>query len=244
LNSFRKRKKGEGKIMKATLVRALIVLSAVALLATPFKAKAVTYTDATGENNGGIAQSGGILDIASVEVNNNANDLIFKINLVGDIQATDWGNYMVAIDSVPGGDTTGNAWTRPISMPSGMDYWLGSWVNSGGGLQLWNYTGSWNGPTPQTSPTIQQFAVTLTVPLASLGLSVGNTFNFDVYTSGSGSGDSAVDALANPSQTIASWGGPYSSTQTDSYTVVPEPSTTVLVGLSGLLLVGLRKIRR
>jgi hypothetical protein len=214
----------------------ILAATAVTVLTTPI-AGAVTYTDSTGENAAGIAQSGGILDIASVEVNNTATDLIFKINLVGDIQATDWGNYMVAIDSAPGGDASGNPWIRPISMPSGMDYWLGSWVNGGGGLQLWDYTGSWNGPTT-TGVTIEQFAVTLTTPLSSLGLSVGNTFNFDVYTSGSGGGDSAVDALANPSQSIADWPGPYSSTTTFSYTVIPEPSTLTLVGLACLALVG------
>jgi hypothetical protein len=46
-----------------------------------------------------------------------------------------------------------------------------------------------------------------------LGLSAGNTFNFDVYTSGGTTNDSAIDALANPNPTAASgdWVAPYDS---------------------------------
>ena len=230
--------------------RGAVVVMAVALLAAAApRANATTYTDSTGENFTGAG--GGILDITSVEVNNDANDIIFKINLAGNPVATDWGKYMVGIDSVAGGDTstTGNGWVRPINMPAGMDYWLGSWVDSGNGAEAYKYTGSWGllNATYATAGALSiskdASSVTLTYDLASLGLSIGSTFNFDVYTSGGGSGDSAVDALANPSQSISDWPGPYSSTLVDSYTVVPEPSTLTLVALGGLMLVG-RLFRR
>jgi hypothetical protein len=217
---------------------------AVAFLAAAQQANAVTYGDSS--NDVFTAAGGGILDIQSVEVNNTATDLIFKINIAGDPVATDWGKYMVAIDSVVGGDTTNNGWGRPISMSSGMDYWIGSWVDAGNGIENRNWTNpGWPliaasyGPNPgNVSVSKDSSSVTVSVKLADWGLSVGNSFFFDVYTSGGGGTDGAVDALANPSQTIADWGNSYDSALTESYTVVPEPSTLALAAFGGLALIG------
>jgi hypothetical protein len=216
-------------------------------------AGAATYPDSTGENF--TAAGGGILDITSVEVNNTATDLIFKINLAGDPVGTDWGKYMIGIDSTVGGDTAGNGWGRPISMPSGMDYWAGSWVDSGNGVQVHKYTGAWSqiggagpfagGPAvPGLAIAKDISSVTITAPLSLLGLAPGNSFHFDVYTSGGGGGDSAVDALANPAQTINDWGVPYASQTTVLYTIseVPEPAACTLLGLASLVLI--RMVRR
>src|SRR5712672_2828656 len=101
------------------LLRGATILLAVAFFASAANQTfAVTYTDSTGENFTGAG--GGILDISSVEVTNTPTDVIFKINLTGDPVATDWGKYMIGIDSVGGGDTTGDGWARPVSMSSGM----------------------------------------------------------------------------------------------------------------------------
>ncbi len=229
---------------------AVAIVAAASFAAASHQARATTFGDSTGENFTGAG--GGILDITSVEVTDTATDLIFKINLAGDPVATDWGKYMVGIDSVPGGDTAGNGWARPISMSSGMDYWIGSWVDFPNGAEVYNYTGSWalQNATYATPGGLMiskdTSSVTLTYPFASLGLSPGSSFNFDVYTSGGGGGDGAVDALANPSQSIADWGDPYDSVLQDTYTitVIPEPGTLALVGLGGLALVaGLRRRR-
>ena len=236
--------------------KSLLVFSTLGVLALGgMSLTAATYSDSTGENFTGAG--GGILDITSVEVNTTATDLIFKINLAGDPSSpTDWGKYMIGIDSVAGGDTAGNGWGRPISLGSGMDYWFGSWVDSGNAVQVFGYSGSWSqiggvgtfagGPAvPGLAINKNTSSVTITAPLSLLGLVSGSQipFTFDVYTSGGGGGDSAVDALGNPAQSIADWGNPYSSAGHVNTFTVPEPSAIALVGLGSLALVR-RSLRR
>jgi len=223
-----------------------LVLGTLAMGVTA--ARAATYGDSTSDTFTGAG--GGILDITSVEVNNNATDLIFKINLAGNpTSPTDWGKYMIGIDSVVGGDSTGNGWVRPISMSSGMDYWIGSWADSGNGAEVWKFT-SWGlqsatyGSNPDSiSIAKDSSSVTLQFKFAGLGLGLGSSFAFDVYTSGGGSGDGAVDALANPSQTISDWGNAYNSGGLVYNYTVPEPSALALLGLGGLA-VAWRAVRR
>ena len=81
--------------------------------------------------------------------------------------------------------------------------------------------------------------MSLTFNYAGLGLVAGNSFNFDVFTTGGGGTDSAIDALGNPAQSVANWGDAYDSgVNVKSYTitVVPEPTSLALLGLGGLLL--------
>ncbi|MDC0936887.1 hypothetical protein OAS39_11425, partial [Pirellulales bacterium] len=158
---------------------------------------AATYSDATGDLNdgsGGGADFTGFthLDIASVEVTNAAADISFSITLVGDILATDWGKYLVGIDVDNGaaGDIAGNGWGRPISMSAdGIDYWIGSWVDSGNGAEQYAWNGaSWDlveatynaPPDNDISIGTSQFTATVTVPRANLGLGLGDMFWFDV----------------------------------------------------------------
>jgi hypothetical protein len=223
----------------------------LAAMAVGPPALAITVNDATGE----VVVPGNPfphLDISSVQVTNNATDITFKINLVGDPVATDWGKYMVGIDSVAGGDTVGNGWGRPISMSSGMDYWLGSWVDGGNGMEVRNWDGaawqlyaaSYNPVPPLAAPTKDSSSVSLTVPLSYMGLNVGDIFFFDVYSSGGGGGDSATDALGNPNPSINDWPGPYDTGQMfNTYRVVPEPASLALVSLAGLAVLGVARRR-
>jgi len=134
-----------------------------------------------------------------------------------------------------------------------MDYWLGVWVDSGNGAE----TRKWNGaawtlqsatynPNPDVLSVSKDItSVTLSLKLSGLGLSVGNSFFFDVYSSGGGGTDSAIDALANPSQSVSDWGIAYNTASPLSYTVtaVPEPTTLALLGLAGGLMLR-RLVRR
>jgi hypothetical protein len=211
------------------------------------------YTDAAGDIDPGIANAGGTLDILGMEVSHTATDIMFKLTLNGNYSTggNDWGQFMIGFSTGSTATTnTGNGWTRPIQLNSplgGMDYWIGSWVNAGGGSQLWSYDGaSWTNAGALPSYVLTAGATSTldyTLPLASLGLSAGDTFYFDAYSSGGGGGDSAVDALANPNVSISGWGGPYTSKTTETggpglnkYTVtaIPEPATVILFGIGGI----------
>lgn len=202
-------------------------------------AQATIYNDNTGDTF-----FGGILDIVSVEVTDDATDLTFKMTLVGDIQATDWGNYMYHIDTGAGGDVStpiGNPWARPISyVPQGADYWLGAWVNGGGGWQHWTYSGSWSQDSQTALDSLNQFSFSLKTSIAGLGLSPGDTFCFDAYASGADGNPGAIDSLGNPNQQVGDWGDA-SNANPVCYTTTPEPTTLGLLALGGMLLIRRRR---
>ena len=232
---------------------ALAFVSAVAFSASSANAQVTTYLDATNDIASGIANAGGTLDIVRMEVSNTATDIVFRMTVNGFVEgpgSTDWGKFMIGISTGSNaGDSAanGNGWGRPINMAAptgGMNYWIGSWVDSGGGAQRWAYNGtSWSEVAATYSSGFGSFSfvnnqLTYTMSLASLGLSIGSTFYFDAYSSGGGGGDSAIDALANPNVSVTGWGGPYTSGGSNpvlSYTVVPAPGAVALLGLAGLM---------
>jgi hypothetical protein len=247
--------------MKTTL----LTVTAAAFLAVSANLQAAQgtnspYTDAVNDIDGEFGTGGdGTLNILGMEVTNNATDITFTLSLNGNISTTDWGNFMIGISTGSTASTnTGNGWARPIQLNSpvgGMDYWVGSWVNTGGGSQLWSYNGaSWDGPSALAGYSFAAGAtstITYTLTLASLGLAINDTFYFDAYSSGGGGGDGAVDALANPNVSITNWGDSYTSSTTgdsglglNSYQVVPEPSTIALLTLSALGVAGYAVRRR
>jgi len=219
--------------------------------------QAATYTDATGDIDPGIATGNGTLDIVSMEVTHTASDLILALTVNGNVATTDWGKFCIGMATLQTlGTTTGNGWARPINLvtnvgatPYGMNYWIGTWVDGGGGAQLWAYdtnTAAWTGPTALTAysftPGVQSI-ISCTVARSAVDMAGSGSFAFDAYSSGGGGGDSAVDALANPNVSITAWGGPYTSQAPylDTY-LIPEPATLGLLGVGAL--VGLRLTRR
>lgn len=217
--------------MKQKLMTLAAIVAVTALTST---SRADIYPDATGENFTGAG--GGILDITSVEVTNTATDMIFKIKLAGNPVATDWGKYCIGIYNTnfpAAGDISanGNGWTRPISINNpddlndGMTHWVGSWVDSGNGAQLYSFLTpsptAWvitNGASISKTTT----NVTITFPITGLDFATapdgfGQTILFDVYTTGGGGGDSAVDALSRSTASISDWGVAFVSTNLLSY---------------------------
>jgi len=159
------------------------------------------------------------LDITSAGVWNDGTNLSFIINVSG-IPANNSGvgEYAVALVTAPGGATSGNGTTTNTSLTEGMNYWIFSYAY--GGPQLWQYnsnSATWSNIGGASLAT-SIHSVTLTVPFANLGLTAGQTIQFDAYTFEYGS--PAIDDLANPAETINWWSVPaYTNSLVRNYTL-------------------------
>jgi hypothetical protein len=233
----------------ALSVAASALLAGVALQAHAAPG-VTTFNDAINDIDPGIATGGGTLDLVKMEVSNTDSDVMFKLTVNGNIGSTDWGKFMIGIANNKGyGTSSSDGWARPITMSAngGMTNWIGSWVDGGGGAEnrsnqiSWGLTGAtYNGNFGGFSLSAgAQSTITYTVSIASLGMSIGDTFSFDAYSSGGRGGDSAVDALANPNVAITSWGQPYDSGASNSFSytlsAVPAPGAIALIGVAGLM---------
>lgn len=234
-------------------LRTASCVAAVAAITSVLQVNAnpgVIYNDAIGDIDPGITTAGGTLDLVSMEVSHTATDIQFKLTVNGNIGSTDWGKFMVGIANNKGyGTSTSDGWARPITMSAngGMTNWLGAWVDGGGGAENrsnqtgWGVTGAtYNGNFGNfTLGAGAQSTITYGVSIASLGMSIGDTFRFDAYSSGGGNADSAIDALANPNVAVTSWGQAYDSGTSNSFsytlTAIPAPGAIALVGLAGLV---------
>lgn len=216
------------------------VVSITAVLAVAMlSAKAATYNDpgGIGDFTGGSA----FLDMSSVDVNNDANNLYFTVNLGGDPTTASWANYLVGISENlyggVGGDLSTSTYGEPIQMSvGGLDYFVGGYPYYGTGeLLIWDGSAWSSGSGPTSSETTS--SVTITVPLSSVGLSGGQSFTFDVWTQSSG--NSVLDALSDG--VSRTWNNNPFDTGANalSYTVssVPEPVTSALLGLGTLLMI-------
>jgi hypothetical protein len=233
----------------ALSVAASALLAGVALQAHAAPG-VTTFNDAINDIAPGISTGNGSLDLVKMEVSNTATDVVFQLTVNGNIVGDDWGKFMIGIANNKGyGTSSSDGWGRPITMSAngGMTNWIGSWVDGGGGAEnrsnqtSWGLTGAtYNGNFGGFSLSAgAQSTITFTVSIASLGMSIGDTFSFDAYSSGGGNGDSAVDALANPSVAISSWGQAYDSGASNSFSytlgAVPAPGAIALLGVAGLL---------
>jgi hypothetical protein len=233
----------------ALSVAASALLAGVALQAHAAPG-VTTFNDAINDIDPGISTGSGTLDLVKMEVSNTDSDVMFRLTVNGNIGSTDWGKFMIGIANNKGyGTSSSDGWGRPITMSAngGMTNWIGSWVDGGGGAEnrsnqtSWGLTGAtYNGNFGGFSLSAgAQSTITFTVAIASLGMSIGDTFSFDAYSSGGGNGDSAVDALANPNVAITSWGQPYDSGASNSFSytlsAVPAPGAIALMGVAGLL---------
>lgn len=230
-------------------VAALAALVAVAGLGAVANAD-LTYSDSTGElfDNGFTH-----LDISSVTVGHDASNIYFTINTVGDVDATTWGKYCIGINT-PGsvGDSSGNAWGRNVNWNGqGIDFWAAAWVDDGGSnfggelRRMDNANNNDNTLLAATygaagiSGTATGTTVTFTLSRALLGLNDGDTFLFDVLTTGGGA-DPGVDHLSRADRSTGGWGETSVAGTFLRYTV-PAPGSMAMLGMGGLALARRRR---
>lgn len=215
-----------------------LIASACSCLCLATAANAGVYNDATFDlfDNGFDN-----LDISSVEVSDDGVDLSITVTTRG---FQNWTKYMMYFDTSPTGGTSSNAWSRPVDLSgASIEYYLGSWVDApSNNTQFVSWTGSaWNwGSEMYLTNSVQGNSVKWTFSLAAMGLSAGQTFYFDVATSGGGN-DPGVDHLSRSTQATPGWGTASTAGPFLAYTVTPAPGAVALLGVAGL--VGSRRRR-
>ena len=210
----------------------LIATASALLVSSTVQAGAVgSYSDATFDLfDNGLDN----LDISSVGVSNDSANITFAVTTRG---FQNWTKYMIVIDSDPTGGTGTNAWSRPwdLNGPQ-IEHFIGGWVDalSNNSQNVTFRNGGWDWGNYETfSSSVSGNTVSFTVSLASLGLSAGQNFSFDVGTSGGGN-DPAIDVLSRSTIATTGWGSPSVSGTFLNYTVTPTPGAIALLGLAGL----------
>jgi len=234
------------------------LLTAAVLAMIAGSAQADVYADNTGQSvDGGDIAAPFVgfdhLDIAQVEVTNDANFIYFDITMVGDLDATNWGKYIVGMDTgANAGDNSVDpgSWGRNVDWGRGITNFIGSWADDGGsgaGAELRSFDGTvWSltdatyaaGTDVQASDANHASGVQrVAASLAALGLSAGDVLDFDVFSTGGGGGDPGVDHLSRLDESTSDWGVQSVAGTFLSYTVqaVPAPGSLALIGLGGLV---------
>ncbi len=175
------------------------------------------------------------LDISSVSVSDDGVNLSIAVTTRG---FQNWTKYMMYFDTQPTGGTSTNAWSRPVNLSgASIEYYMGSWVDqASNNSQFVSWTGSaWNwGSESYLTNSVSGNTVTWQISLASMGLSAGSTFYFDIATSGGGN-DPGVDHLSRSDQATPGWGTASTAGAFLSYTVTPAPGAVALLGVAGLI---------
>ena len=206
-------------------------LVAMAVASSALASHGTSYVDATSDlfDNGFTN-----LDISGVYLENDATNLYISVTTVA---FQNWTKYMMYFDTENTGGTSTNAWSRPVDLSgASIEYYLGSWVDQPtDNSQFVSWTGSeWDwGNVMMSTNVVNGNTVTWTISLASMGLAVGDTFYFDVATSGGGN-DPGVDHLSRFDPATPGWSSPSVAGPFLAYTVVPAPGAVALLGLAGL----------
>lgn len=187
------------------------------------------------------------LDIVSATITNDLTNLHVSIQLNGDLDATNWGKYALAINNGSGPSDAGNGWGRNIGW-NGQEitHWVATWADGDGtgiGGQVWSFDGGWSETGAISGSDDSQHAAgvqTFSIALADLGLAIGDTFRFDIVSTGGGN-DPGVDHLSNADFATDFWGTTSTAGSFLSYRVIPSPGALAVLGLGGLM--GVRRRR-
>ncbi|MGH7243873.1 MAG: PEP-CTERM sorting domain-containing protein [Phycisphaerales bacterium] len=177
------------------------------------------------------------LDIKSVSVDNDANNVYLTVETRG---YQNWTKYMIYMNTGASDVTGTNGWGRPVNLTTQIDHYVGSWVDAGSNNQE---NRSWDGfnwnldaTTSNDQSQIAANKVTFTISRSFLGLLGNGVILFDVATSGGGGGDPGVDHLSRNDPATTDWSVPSTSGNFLAYTLqVPTPGSLALIGMGGLL---------
>ena len=234
-------------------MKSMTVCAAIAAAAG--LASADVYSDATGEVfDAGFTH----LDLASVELTNDADWLYISVQTTGDLDGTSWGKYAIGLNNGKDAAGTGNGWGRNIDWGGqSITHWSATWAADGGsgaGGEVYNYDGAnFNlidatygaGTDIQGDDSMHAAGAQMwRSSLASLNLVIGDTFTFDIITTGGTGGDPGVDHLSRADQSTPFWDTQSVAGQFFSYTVVPAPGAVALMGLAGVAGLGGRVAAR
>ncbi|MEM9064629.1 MAG: PEP-CTERM sorting domain-containing protein [Planctomycetota bacterium] len=190
------------------------------------------------------------LDISSVEITNDSQWLYIRVDLVGDIDATNWGKYAIGIDTGNSVGDNSNGWGRNIDWGRNINFWSATWADdngSGFGGEFYGYDdggGAWGliDATYAASTDIagddstHGAAQSWRLSLSALGIGIGDTIEFDVVSTGGGA-DPGVDHLSRSGAgdfATTEWGVTSTAGTFLSYTLVPTPGAIAVLGLGGL----------
>lgn len=233
------------------MARFLAASAATLMVCCGVAAAGSVYTDATGDEFFGGTNH---LDLVSVSISNDATNLYIDILTAGDLDGTAWGKYALGIDTGSSPSENSNGWGRNIDWGRGITHWVATWADDGGsgvGGQVWSFGGSgWSldgGVTGDDSGHAtghQRFSVSL----ALLGLAAGDSFDFDVVSTGGTGNDPGVDHLSRSDFATSGWGNQSVAGQFLTYTVTPAVVPLPPAAWAGLAtlagLVGVRRLRR
>jgi hypothetical protein len=244
-------------------------ISALTILGVSSALGQTTYTG-SGHANGGGGNGEGI---SSVVINNTASAITFTINSsAAQSQYVQYFVLMQIVGQAANGSTALlhsagalNSWGPSLGISTGENAFAATY-NTGASAETYG-GGTWtqNASVGYSAGGSGFTYATFTVPLTSLGLSVGSSFHFDVVSSyPNGVGQSAYGALDSvggyPAETDSSYkpylgsnaydaatdaSGTTFGTAASLYTVapVPEPATCAIIGL-GLSVIAGRVVRR
>jgi hypothetical protein len=236
-------------------------LAALTLCAMPALAQ-ITYPG-PGVADGTTADGNAI---SSVVINNDASTISFTINATQPMASYIFYAIEMQIVGQAGSGDAGlvNPWGPHVGISTGENALVNTY---GTGATPFIYSGgSWasGASVSYSAGGTGSTSASMTIPLSSLGLSVGESFYFDVVSSYTGGtpGQSAYGALANTGYLAesdnsykpylgsnfydsATAAGTTFGTSADLYTIsaVPEPTATALLGSVGLLALILRRRR-
>ena len=186
------------------------------------------------------------LDILNVEVTNDQSNIIFNVTMLGDLDVTTWGKYCVGIDTGNFAGVNSNGWGRNVNWDRNITHYIGSWADDGGsgaGGEIWEWDGSawvvidatylagtdFSASDAGHSAGVQSFSVSM----AALGIGFGDTFEFDVFSTGGTGNDPGVDHLSRNDPATPGWSDPSVAGTFLTFTPIPEPGSLGFLALVG-----------